>query len=60
MLILKRRTNETIKIGQDITIMVTGIGPDWVKIGIDAPKQIPVIRPEAKNKEPQNKEMRSE
>ena len=59
MLVLKRNINETIKVGDNITIMVTDVGNGWAKIGIDAPKQIPVIRPEAKNKTP-SKEMRSE
>jgi len=52
MLVLKRNINETIKVGDNITIMVTDVGNGWAKIGIDAPKQIPVIRPEAKRKEP--------
>jgi carbon storage regulator len=46
MLILTRRVNEQIKIGDDITIVVLGIVGNQARIGIDAPKAIPVHRQE--------------
>ncbi len=46
MLILRRRLNESIIIGDSIEIKVTEISSDSVKLGITAPKNIPVYREE--------------
>jgi len=48
MLILKRNLDQSITIGSNITIMVTDIGPTWVKLGITAPREVPVLRDDAK------------
>jgi carbon storage regulator len=42
MLILTRRIEESLKIGSDITVTVLGIKGNQVRIGISAPKDIPV------------------
>ncbi len=46
MLVLSRKKNEKIKIGEDITIVVVEIREDKVCLGIEAPKEIPVHRQE--------------
>jgi carbon storage regulator len=44
MLVLSRKTDQRIRIGDDIEIVVLGIDGDHVKIGIKAPRQVPVLR----------------
>lgn len=46
MLILTRKSGEKIKIGDDIVISVVGISKGVVRIGIDAPREIAVLREE--------------
>ena len=46
MLILSRKLDEKIKIGNDITITIIDIKGDQVKIGVEAPKNVKVFRQE--------------
>lgn len=46
MLILTRNVDEAITVGDDVTITVLGVKGKQVRIGIDAPKEIPVHREE--------------
>lgn len=46
MLVLSRYRDERIKIGDDITLTVVDIRGDKVRIGIEAPKDVPVHRQE--------------
>ena len=46
MLVLYRKKNETIVIGDDITITVVELRGDKVRLGIEAPKDVPVHRRE--------------
>ena len=46
MLVLSRRAGEKILIGRDIVVTVTKIGPKTVKVGIDAPNHINIVRAE--------------
>lgn len=49
MLVLTRKTKESIKIGDDIEITVLSVNGDQVKIGINAPKNIEIHRTEIYN-----------
>lgn len=46
MLVLSRKKNESIVINDDITIMVVEIRGDKVRLGVEAPKEVPVHRRE--------------
>ena len=46
ILLLTRRTGEAILIGDDIKITVTAINGNQCRIGIDAPKEVKVLREE--------------
>lgn len=46
MLVLSRRKSEVIRIGEDIRIMIVRIGPNSVRVGIDAPRNLNVVREE--------------
>jgi carbon storage regulator len=46
MLILTRRLRETVTIGHDVTVTILGINGNQVRVGINAPKTIPVHREE--------------
>ena len=46
MLILSRKTNEKIMIGDDISISIIEIRGDQVRIGVEAPKKVKVFRQE--------------
>lgn len=46
MLVLMRKKSEMIQIGEDIVIKVIQTGPGTVKLGIQAPKNVRVLRAE--------------
>jgi carbon storage regulator len=46
MLILSRRVNEKIVIGENVVVSVIEVRGDQVKIGIEAPKTVKVFRQE--------------
>ncbi len=46
MLILTRRIGESVHIGDDIRLTVLGVRDSQVRIGINAPKDVPVHREE--------------
>ena len=56
MLILRRKKNESILIGDNIRITLLECASDGVRIAIDAPKQISIIREELSEAERINKE----
>ena len=46
MLVLTRKIDESIQIGPGITITVVRIGPGSVRIGIEAPRGVNILRAE--------------
>ncbi len=46
MLILTRRVGETLMIGGEVTVTVLGVKGNQVRVGINAPKDVPVHREE--------------
>lgn len=46
MLIITRKTGEGFHIGEDIIVSVVEAGKDKVKLGINAPKDVKIIRSE--------------
>ena len=55
MLMMKRRAGESILIGDDIEIHLAHIGRTRVKIGIQAPRDVPVVAKEVKLVRDQNR-----
>ena len=46
MLVLSRKIDQTIQIGRDVTITVVRLHGDAVRIGIDAPNHVTILRGE--------------
>ena len=46
MLVLTRKTGESIRIGDDIEIVITAVEQNKVRVGIRSPRHIPVYREE--------------
>ena len=46
MLVLSRKKNESVVVNDNITIVVVEIRGDKVRLGIEAPKDVPVHRKE--------------
>ncbi len=49
MLVLSRNRNERIFVGPDITVTIVRIGPNSVRIGIDAPAELLIQREEIRD-----------
>lgn len=56
MLILQRRKGQSLSINDNITLTVVDTGSDWVKLAIDAPKEIPILRSELKEAAAENQQ----
>lgn len=52
MLVLTRKAGEEIDVGDDVRILFLGVEHGVVKVGIIAPPEVPIVRPDAKRKEP--------
>ena len=46
MLVLSRKINQAIMVGDNVRIVIVGVERDQVKVGIEAPRDIPVHRSE--------------
>ncbi len=55
MLILQRKKGESLSINDNIVLTVMDTGTDWVKLAIDAPKEITILRSELKEAAAENK-----
>jgi carbon storage regulator len=55
MLILTRRTGETLMVGDEVTVSVLGVNGNQVRIGINAPRDVAVHREEIYEKIRQEK-----
>jgi carbon storage regulator len=44
MYILKRKAGEGIRISKDVTVYILSVSGNEVKLGIDAPKDVPIVR----------------
>jgi carbon storage regulator len=56
MLVLTRKPGEAIRIGDNVLITINVIKGNQVRVGIDAPKDVPVVREELlrrQNQEPE-------
>lgn len=55
MLVLSREVGQKIRVGKDVLITVTRIGRGKVRIGFEAPVEIPIVRTELEESEPWRK-----
>ncbi|MBC20152.1 MAG: carbon storage regulator [Planctomycetaceae bacterium] len=51
MLVLSRRESERIRVGESVVVTVVRLGGDKVRIGIEAPPEMLVLRDELENHE---------
>ena len=52
MLVLSRRERERIRLGDSIMVTVLRVNGDRVRLGIDAPSDVPVLRDELERRKP--------
>ena len=54
MLVIRRRAGESLFIGDGVEIRILEVGPSQVKLGIEAPKEITVLRSEVRQTQQAN------
>lgn len=52
MLVLSRKPGERIRVGDDIAITIVRIGPNNVRVGIEAPRELNIAREELLERKP--------
>lgn len=55
MLVIRRRQGETLLIGDNVEVEVLELGAGQVKLGIRAPRQVPILRKEVRITSMQNR-----
>lgn len=60
MLILQRKAGESLFVGEDVEISVLSVEAGRVRLAIDAPKSVPILRSELKNAAATNREAADE
>ena len=51
MLVLSRKQDEVIRIGRDVTVTVLSIGRGRIRLGIEAPSEVPILRGELRSED---------
>jgi len=51
MLVLTRKAGESVYIGQDISVTIVKVNGRQVRLKIDAPREVPILREELRNQE---------
>ncbi len=46
MLVLQRKKNQSLVINGNVTVSVLEIGSDWIKLAVEAPKDVKILRAE--------------
>ncbi|MCM2369458.1 carbon storage regulator CsrA [Aporhodopirellula aestuarii] len=54
MLVLSRKTDESIVINENVTVVILSVQGGKVRLGIEAPKEVPIMRQEIANNANQN------
>lgn len=52
MLVLTRKAGESMQIGPNVHVTVVSVDRGTVRLGIQAPKTMQIVRPDAKKREP--------
>ena len=60
MLVITRRVNETLMVGDDVTVTVLGIKGNQIRIGVNAPKEVAVHREEIYDRTKAEKQQESD
>lgn len=56
MLILSRRESERVYLGDDIVLTIVRVSGDKVRIGVEAPSNVKILRNELENASPTSKD----
>jgi len=59
MLVLSRKVGEWFQIADNVRVQVVDVRGDRVRLGIEAPREVQVTRPDAKNQQPRLVDERS-
>jgi carbon storage regulator len=54
MLVLSRKPGERIMVGDDVVITIVRIGPNNVRVGIEAPRSMNIVREESNDRRNEN------